>query len=58
MNLFNTYQPFICDGDIAIVYQGHHDLYPMGIVAGNVMNDKSGSYKHDDFIGQPWGSKV
>lgn len=55
---FATYTDIIQDQAIAIVYRRHDDIFPMTIRSGDFLNDKDGSYKHDDFIGQPWGSKV
>jgi tRNA (adenine57-N1/adenine58-N1)-methyltransferase len=55
---FEKYTSTIQDGNIAIVYHRHSDIYPLVITAGNYVNNKDGSYKHDDFIGKPWGSKV
>ncbi|ORZ35121.1 tRNA methyltransferase complex GCD14 subunit-domain-containing protein [Catenaria anguillulae PL171] len=54
---FLTLTDTIQAGDLAILYRGHNDLLPLTIVPGEVINGKGGSFKHDDFIGKPWGSK-
>ncbi|KAI9216465.1 tRNA methyltransferase complex GCD14 subunit-domain-containing protein [Blastocladiella britannica] len=57
MHSFELYTPAMVAGDIAIVFRGHGDMHPIVLTPGEVFNNKSGSFKHDDFIGKPWGSK-
>ena len=33
-------------------------VQPLKVTAGELFNSKFGSYRHDDFIGLPYGSKV
>ncbi|KAI9159599.1 tRNA (adenine-N(1)-)-methyltransferase catalytic subunit trm61 [Blastocladiella emersonii ATCC 22665] len=54
---FATYTETIADGDWAILYRGHNDVHPVQIKAGTVLNNRAGSFKHDDFIGKPWGTR-
>ncbi|KAL7747611.1 tRNA (adenine-N(1)-)-methyltransferase catalytic subunit trm61 [Sorochytrium milnesiophthora] len=54
---FVTYSPVIQEGDIAILFRSHSDLSAIEIKRGTVIAGKTGLYKHDDFIGKPWGSK-
>jgi tRNA (adenine57-N1/adenine58-N1)-methyltransferase len=44
--------------DVVIIYESHDSLTHLYLVAGHVLNNKFGSFYHDDFIGQKFGSKI
>ncbi|KIY71968.1 tRNA methyltransferase complex subunit Cpd1 [Cylindrobasidium torrendii FP15055 ss-10] len=50
--------PNIADGDVIIVWLTRDLIQPLTVEAGKDFNSRFGNYKHDDFIGTPYGSKV
>ncbi|TRM60635.1 tRNA methyltransferase complex GCD14 subunit-domain-containing protein [Schizophyllum amplum] len=48
----------IAAGDIIILWMTREAIQPLLITPGKDFNNKYGSYRHDDFIGTPYGSKV
>ncbi|KAF7299786.1 tRNA (adenine(58)-N(1))-methyltransferase catalytic subunit TRM61 [Mycena chlorophos] len=48
----------IADGDTVIVWLTRDFLQPLTVTAGKDFNSKFGNYRHSDFIGLPFGSKV
>nr|GAT55863.1 predicted protein [Mycena chlorophos] len=48
----------IADGDTVIIWLTRDFLQPLTVTAGKDFNSKFGNYRHSDFIGLPFGSKV
>lgn len=48
----------IQNGDLIIVWLTREFVQPLHVTAGKLFNSKFGSYRHDDLIGLPYGSKV
>ncbi|KAL1676895.1 tRNA methyltransferase complex GCD14 subunit-domain-containing protein [Schizophyllum commune] len=48
----------IAAGDIVIIWMTREAIQPLLITPGKDFNNKYGNYRHDDFIGVPYGSKV
>ncbi|KAJ3677163.1 hypothetical protein LUZ60_002887 [Juncus effusus] len=48
----------ISAGDAVIVYESATSMKPVTITAGAVFQNKFGVFKHGDWIGKPFGSKV
>ncbi|KAJ1851742.1 tRNA (adenine-N(1)-)-methyltransferase catalytic subunit trm61 [Coemansia sp. RSA 2703] len=56
--MFHEYKNVIEDGDMVIVYLNHNSMSPLKVEAGQVYNNRFGTFKHDDMIGLKYGSKV
>ncbi|TFK33042.1 tRNA methyltransferase complex GCD14 subunit [Crucibulum laeve] len=48
----------IAAGDVVIIWLTREVIQPLHITPGKDFNSKFGNYKHSDFIGIPYGSKV
>ncbi|XP_030953907.1 tRNA (adenine(58)-N(1))-methyltransferase catalytic subunit TRMT61A [Quercus lobata] len=48
----------ICDGDLVIVYERHDNMKAIKVCQGSVLQNRFGVFKHSDWIGKPFGSKV
>ncbi|KAK7853671.1 uncharacterized protein LOC111999146 [Quercus suber] len=48
----------ICDGDLVIVYERHDNMKAIKVCQGLVLQNRFGVFKHSDWIGKPFGSKV
>jgi tRNA (adenine57-N1/adenine58-N1)-methyltransferase catalytic subunit len=48
----------IQDGDLAIVYVSHDDTRAVVVSKGRKFEIRYGAFKHDDWIGRPYGSKM
>lgn len=48
----------IQDGDLVIVYERHDSMDHFYIKAGEIFNNKFGSFYHNDIIGKPYGSRI
>lgn len=46
------------DGDMVIVFGSHTMIEPLRLQTGGILNNKFGSFRHDDIIGKPFGSRV
>ncbi|KAJ1822547.1 tRNA (adenine-N(1)-)-methyltransferase catalytic subunit trm61 [Coemansia sp. RSA 2599] len=56
--MFHEYKDVIEDGDIVIIYLSHNSMAPITVTAGQVYNNKFGSFSHDQMIGLRYGSKL
>jgi tRNA (adenine57-N1/adenine58-N1)-methyltransferase len=48
----------VAAGDTVIVWLTRDQIQPLIITPGNYFNTKYGNFKHSDFVGIPYGSKV
>ncbi|KAM7278256.1 hypothetical protein ACFE04_005390 [Oxalis oulophora] len=48
----------IADGDLVIVYERHDIMKAVKVNESSVLQNRFGSFKHSDWIGKPFGSKV
>ncbi len=48
----------MCPGDLVITYERHDSMSYLFLEKGKMYNNKFGSFYHDDFIGQPFGTKI
>lgn len=54
----NSFQRTICDGDLVIVYERHDVMNAVKVCVGSELQNRFGVFKHSDWIGRPFGSKV
>jgi tRNA (adenine57-N1/adenine58-N1)-methyltransferase len=54
----NTRQRYAQKGQTIIVYAGRDNLHLITLTAGQMFNNKYGHFKHEQFIGAPFGKKV
>ncbi|RWR85644.1 tRNA adenine58-N1-methyltransferase catalytic subunit TRMT61A [Cinnamomum micranthum f. kanehirae] len=54
----NSFQRKICDGDLVIVYERHDVMKSVKVCDGSELQNRFGIFKHSDWIGKPFGSKV
>ncbi|TKY71755.1 tRNA (adenine(58)-N(1))-methyltransferase catalytic subunit TRMT61A [Spatholobus suberectus] len=45
-------------GDLVIVYERHDNMKAVTVSEGSVLQNRFGVFKHSDWIGKPFGSKV
>ncbi|GAQ86103.1 tRNA methyltransferase complex GCD14 [Klebsormidium nitens] len=48
----------IQEGDLVIVYESHDRMKAVKVSAKETLQNRFGSFKHSDWIGRPFGSKV
>ncbi|EEF40932.1 tRNA (adenine(58)-N(1))-methyltransferase catalytic subunit TRMT61A [Ricinus communis] len=48
----------ITDGDLVIVYEKHDTMKAIKVCETSVLQNRFGVFKHSDWIGKPFGSKV
>ncbi|XP_044501260.1 tRNA (adenine(58)-N(1))-methyltransferase catalytic subunit TRMT61A-like [Mangifera indica] len=48
----------IGDGDLVIVYERHDSMKAVKVCRSSVLQNRFGMFKHSDWIGKPFGSKV
>ncbi|XP_010258656.1 PREDICTED: tRNA (adenine(58)-N(1))-methyltransferase catalytic subunit TRMT61A [Nelumbo nucifera] len=53
-----SFQRRICDGDLAIVYERHDSMKAVKVHEGSELQNRFGVFKHADWIGKSFGSKV
>ncbi|KAF8688251.1 hypothetical protein HU200_042376 [Digitaria exilis] len=53
-----TSQRRIAEGDTVVVYERHDSMRTVAVRAGGVLQNRFGVFRHDDWIGRPFGSKV
>ncbi|MQM05524.1 hypothetical protein Taro_038333 [Colocasia esculenta] len=53
-----TFQRRIRDGDLVIVYERHDAMKAVTVRAGSELQNRFGVFKHSDWVGKPFGSKV
>lgn len=54
----NSFQRRIEDGDLVIVYERHDNMKAIQVKGGTDFQNRYGVFKHSDWIGKPFGSKV
>ncbi|XP_039128008.1 tRNA (adenine(58)-N(1))-methyltransferase catalytic subunit TRMT61A [Dioscorea cayenensis subsp. rotundata] len=54
----NSFQRFISDGDLVIVYERHDNMKAVKVKKGSELQNRFGVFKHSDWIGKPFGSKL
>lgn len=54
----NSFQRHICDGDLVIVYERYDVMKAVEVCDGLELQNRFGVFKHYDWIGKPFGSKV
>lgn len=55
---FSSERDTITDGDTVIFFVSPNDLLPVTIKSGNVLRHRLGQFRHADFVGRMFGSKV
>ncbi|KAE8021521.1 hypothetical protein FH972_007405 [Carpinus fangiana] len=53
-----SFSRHICDGDLVIVYERHDNMKAVKVSQESVLQNRFGVFKHSDWIGKPFGSKV
>ncbi|KAG5600866.1 hypothetical protein H5410_032236 [Solanum commersonii] len=53
-----SFKRFIKDGDSVIVYERHDTMKAVKVSEDGVLQNRFGSFKHSEWIGKPFGSKV
>ncbi|KAL4178628.1 hypothetical protein AMTRI_Chr13g83210 [Amborella trichopoda] len=53
-----TFQRHISEGDLVIVYERHDSMKAIKVQDGSELQNRFGVFKHSDWIGKPFGSKV
>lgn len=48
----------ISNGDLVIVYERHDNMKAVTVSEGSILQNRFGVFKHSDWIGKPFGSKV
>lgn len=48
----------IQDGDLVVVYERHDHMKAVKVTDGAMLQNRFGAFKHSDWIGKPFGSKV
>lgn len=48
----------ITNGDLVIVYERHDSMRAVTVSEGSVLQNRFGVFKHSDWVGKPFGSKV
>lgn len=48
----------ICDGDLVIVYERYDNMKAIKVCDGSVLENRFGVFKHSDWVGKQFGSKV
>ncbi|KAJ1882995.1 tRNA (adenine-N(1)-)-methyltransferase catalytic subunit trm61 [Coemansia sp. RSA 1722] len=56
--MFHEYKDIIENGDTVIVYLSPSSMAPITVTAGQIYNNKFGSFSHDQMIGLRYGSKM
>lgn len=54
----NSFKRQISNGDLVIVYERHDIMKPVKVCEGSELQNRFGVFKHSDWIGRPFGSKV
>ncbi|XP_058099234.1 uncharacterized protein LOC131243723 [Magnolia sinica] len=54
----NSFQRRISDGDLIIVYERHDNMKAIKVCQGSELQNRFGIFKHSDWIGRSFGSKV
>ncbi|XP_008775689.1 tRNA (adenine(58)-N(1))-methyltransferase catalytic subunit TRMT61A [Phoenix dactylifera] len=54
----NSFEQHICEEDLVIVYERHDTMKAIKMQKGSVFQNRFGIFKHSDWIGKPFGSKV
>ncbi|KAG9133222.1 hypothetical protein Leryth_022438 [Lithospermum erythrorhizon] len=53
-----SFKKCISDGDLVIVYERHDNMKAIKVSENGVLQNRFGAFKHVDWIGKPFGSKV
>jgi tRNA (adenine57-N1/adenine58-N1)-methyltransferase catalytic subunit len=53
-----SFNRLISDGDTVIVYERHDSMRPIKVTPGSDFQNRFGLFKHSDWIGKHFGSKV
>lgn len=53
-----SFTQYIRDGDLVIVYEKHDSMKAIKACETSVLQNRFGVFKHSDWIGKPFGSKV
>ncbi|KAJ2859029.1 tRNA (adenine-N(1)-)-methyltransferase catalytic subunit trm61 [Coemansia aciculifera] len=56
--MFHQYKTVIEDGDLVVVYLNPENMLTATVKTGGVLNNKYGSFRHNDMIGLKYGSMV
>ncbi|XP_077253918.1 uncharacterized protein LOC143892891 [Tasmannia lanceolata] len=54
----NSFQRRICNGDLVIVYERHDIMKAIKVCEGSELQNRFGVFRHSDWVGRPFGSKV
>ncbi|MED6183688.1 hypothetical protein PIB30_040073 [Stylosanthes scabra] len=53
-----SFNRLISNGDLVIVYERHDNMKAVTVSEGSVLQNRFGVFKHSEWIGKPFGSKV
>ncbi|XP_042505407.1 tRNA (adenine(58)-N(1))-methyltransferase catalytic subunit TRMT61A [Macadamia integrifolia] len=53
-----SFQRWISEGDLVIVYERHDHMKAVKVCGGSVLQNRFGVFEHANWIGKPFGSKV
>ncbi|KAJ2749844.1 tRNA (adenine-N(1)-)-methyltransferase catalytic subunit trm61, partial [Coemansia nantahalensis] len=56
--MFHEYKDVVGSGDQAVVFFTPECMYPITVAAGEIFNNRFGSFRHDNMIGLKYGSKI
>ncbi|XP_068645615.1 uncharacterized protein [Aristolochia californica] len=54
----NSFQRLVRNGDLVIIYERHDSMKAVKVCEGSELQNRFGIFKHSDWIGKPFGSKV
>ncbi|XP_010524300.1 PREDICTED: tRNA (adenine(58)-N(1))-methyltransferase catalytic subunit TRMT61A-like isoform X2 [Tarenaya hassleriana] len=53
-----SFKRYVDEGDLVIVYERHDAMKPVKVCKDAVLQNRFGVFKHSDWIGKPFGTKV
>ncbi|CAI9758576.1 unnamed protein product [Fraxinus pennsylvanica] len=53
-----SFSRYISDGDLVILYERHDNMKAVKVSESGVLQNRFGVFKHSEWIGKPFGSKV
>jgi len=53
-----SFNRLISNGDLVIVYERHDIMKAVTVSEGSVLQNRYGVFKHSDWLGKPFGSKI
>ncbi|KAJ2006788.1 tRNA (adenine-N(1)-)-methyltransferase catalytic subunit trm61 [Coemansia thaxteri] len=56
--MFHQYKTFIENGDLVVIYLNYDSMLTVRVATDGSLNNKYGTFRHNDMIGQKYGSKI